>query len=54
MSNRPGTNSPSADYGGNSTATNGNKIWVKPHWKNTNEGWVWIDGYWKPRTPQYN
>ena len=49
LSNRPGTNSPSAEYGGN-TASNSEKVWVKPHWKNTNDGWVWIEGYWKPRT----
>ena len=53
LSNRPGTNNtPSAYYG--STASNGDRTWVKAHWKYTNAGWVWIDGYWKPRSPQYN
>jgi hypothetical protein len=27
---------------------------VKAHWKHTNDGWVWIDGYWKAKTPNYN
>jgi hypothetical protein len=26
------------------------KVWVKPHWKNTDAGWEWIEGYWKPQT----
>jgi len=21
--------------------------WIEPHWKHTDEGWIWIDGYWK-------
>ena len=53
LSNRPGTqNSPSAYYGDGNTASN-DKVWVKAHWKHTNDGWVWIDGYWKPRTTNY-
>jgi hypothetical protein len=49
LSNRPGTsNSPSAYYG--NTAANGDKVWVKAHWKYTNNGWVWIEGYWRPRS----
>jgi hypothetical protein len=20
---------------------------VKAHWKHSNDGWVWIEGYWK-------
>jgi len=27
---------------------------VKAHWKHTNDGWVWIEGYWKRTTPTYN
>jgi hypothetical protein len=27
---------------------------VKAHWKHTNDGWLWIDGYWKVKSPNYN
>jgi len=39
---KPGTNlSPRGNY------STRDKVWVKPHWKHTGDGWIWIDGYWK-------
>jgi hypothetical protein len=40
---KPGTNlsSPNRSY------STQDKVWVKPHWKHTGDGWIWIDGYWK-------
>ena len=54
LQNRPGTNNSPTSYSGAETASagNGDKEWVKPHWKHTYDGWVWIEGYWRPK--QYN
>ena len=44
LSNHPGTNQNSS-YAPSSSQ--GDKVWVKAHWKHTNDGWIWIEGYWK-------
>ena len=42
---KPGTNlTPSPS---NRNYSNRDKVWIKPHWKHTGDGWIWIDGYWK-------
>ncbi|HVM86787.1 MAG TPA: hypothetical protein VMT76_01275 [Puia sp.] len=38
-SQKPPTPGPVSDAQG--------RTWIKPHWKHTDEGWIWIEGYWK-------
>lgn len=45
LSNRPGTNNHPTSYPVSSGAAD--KVWVKAHWKHTDNGWVYIEGYWK-------
>jgi hypothetical protein len=41
-SQKPTTPGPGTSGNGNSS-----RAWVPAHWKHTDEGWIWIDGYWK-------
>jgi len=45
LSNRPGTNNHPTNYPVSSGTAD--KVWVKAHWKHTDNGWVYIEGYWK-------
>jgi hypothetical protein len=43
-SQKPSTLGPGPTDNGNNSSS---RKWVAAHWKHTDEGWIWIDGYWK-------